>query len=193
MAEIFISYRRDDWRSAAWIYEGLRSKFGKRAVFRDVDSIRAGRVWDEKVAHEVENCRVLLAVIDKHWSASEFVTKEITEAVSRHRAIPVLIDVDTDVLNRLPPEIRDLNRHQSLHVTNDDCGLKLRKLTEDIRDEFDVDFLVTRCGTPVAATVAVAIVAGTAGLLYHHVLVGISLAVFSALLGIYLIKKLIIE
>jgi hypothetical protein len=48
---VFISYRRDDNPyPAAWLYANLSAKFGDERVFKDVDSISPGAVFEEEIA-----------------------------------------------------------------------------------------------------------------------------------------------
>lgn len=47
---VFLSYRRQDTEfSAAWLYERLVGRFGREAVFKDVDSINLGDDFPEAV------------------------------------------------------------------------------------------------------------------------------------------------
>src|SRR5262245_41868147 len=64
---IFISYRRDDSRSAAGrLYDWLRIAFGREQVFRDVASIGAGK-WRDKIDAALGSSAVCLAVIGVRW------------------------------------------------------------------------------------------------------------------------------
>ena len=104
---VFISYRRDDNPyPAAWLYANLSAKFGDERVFKDVDSISPGAVFEEEIARALSACRVLLAFIGRTWvtvtdeqgrrrldDPGDFVRREIEAALRRRiRVIPVLID-----------------------------------------------------------------------------------------------------
>lgn len=68
MAGIFISYRRDD--SAAFcgrMYDRLTERFGKEAVFKDVDSIPPGVEFAGYIQSVLRQCAVQLVVIGPHW------------------------------------------------------------------------------------------------------------------------------
>jgi hypothetical protein len=68
---IFINYRRSDSRHPAGrIYDALRSAFGRRSVFMDIDSIRVGREFPEALKEALAQSRVLIAIIGQSWLAS---------------------------------------------------------------------------------------------------------------------------
>ena len=65
---IFISYRRDDSSDVTGrIYDRLVKAFGRSAIFKDVNDIRLGADFRERVADEISQCQVLLAVIGPGW------------------------------------------------------------------------------------------------------------------------------
>jgi glycerophosphoryl diester phosphodiesterase len=105
---IFISYRRQE---TAWparqLYEVLTAKFGVDKVFKDVDDIKPGEDFDERIRGAVGACDVLLALIGPQWSTvtdeygrrrledpDDFVRLEIETALGRDdvRVIPILVD-----------------------------------------------------------------------------------------------------
>ncbi|MEP7285741.1 MAG: SUMF1/EgtB/PvdO family nonheme iron enzyme [Chloroflexota bacterium] len=68
MTKIFISYRRDDSADVAGrIYDRLVAKFGKDAVFKDVDSIPFGVNFKKHLEGVVQQCAVELVIIGKQW------------------------------------------------------------------------------------------------------------------------------
>ena len=68
---IFISYRRQDSpHITGRIYDKLTSKFGKSAVFKDVENIPIGIDFRDHINKELKNCSVLLAVIGESWNPS---------------------------------------------------------------------------------------------------------------------------
>jgi len=65
---IFMSYRREDTAMAAgWLYDRLRERFGASQIFKDVDTIRPGEDFVEKLNYAVGSCDVLLALIGDRW------------------------------------------------------------------------------------------------------------------------------
>lgn len=68
---IFLSYRREDEQGyVARLADGLGQAFGDDKVFRDVDSLPAGRSWKVGLDEMLENSTVLLAIMGSHWEAA---------------------------------------------------------------------------------------------------------------------------
>ena len=69
MADIFLSYRRDDSRSATGrLADRLEALFGPDRVFRDVDSIAPGLDFEAALARAIGGASVMLAVIGPRWA-----------------------------------------------------------------------------------------------------------------------------
>ena len=107
MNGIFISYRRDDSAGhAGRLFDRLVARFGKDAVFMDVEGIEAGVDFVETIEKAVGGCDVLLAVIGRTWLDSrdskgkrrlddeqDFIRLETSAALARNvRVIPVLVE-----------------------------------------------------------------------------------------------------
>src|SRR5574340_22257 len=68
MADGFLSYRRDDSRSATGrLADGLRAAFGAEGVFRDLDSIAPGQDFEAALARAIGGASVMLAVVGPRW------------------------------------------------------------------------------------------------------------------------------
>ena len=108
---IFLSYRRDDAAFAAgWVCKRLRSSWPGDAIFLDVDSIRAGDDFPERLRNALDCARVVLACIGPRWlcvqgadgrrrldDPEDFVRREIEHGLARAsrgecQVIPVFID-----------------------------------------------------------------------------------------------------
>ncbi len=106
MPRILVNYRRDD--SAAYagrLADRLREHFGRENVFVDIDTIRPGEDFIDRIDQSVAACDVLVAVIGKSWLTiadaqgrrrldreDDFVRMEIAKALERHvRVIPALV------------------------------------------------------------------------------------------------------
>ena len=69
---IAISYRREDSLPVTGrLYDRLQAKFGKRDVFMDFDSIRAGLDFREQIKHTIERANVVIAMIGPHWAGEQ--------------------------------------------------------------------------------------------------------------------------
>lgn len=131
MADIFVSYRRDDsnW-SAGRLNDAIAAAFGEERVFFDTVTIEPGDDFHEVLGSRVGACKVLLAVIGPKWleilegrtgDTNDFVRIEIAEAVRRNiRIVPVLIDgAKPPPASRLPDDIKILSRRQAVQVRAD--------------------------------------------------------------------------
>jgi len=130
---IFISYRRDDSRSAAGrLYDWMQIAFGREYVFRDVASIGAGK-WRDKIDAALACSAVCLPVIGPRWldatngarlfEADDLVRHEIRVALG----LPDLTVIPTLVEAAFVPAARALP---------DDLRVLLEWNVFTVRDEF---------------------------------------------------------
>jgi hypothetical protein len=135
MPKIFVCYRRDDSaHQAGRLYDSLVRKFGRRAVFKDVDSISLGDDFREILAEQVARCDVLLAVIGDGWLSSaspggsrrlddpdDYVRVEIEAALARGiPVIPVLVGhAPLPKPEDLPETLRGLPFRNGISVRRD--------------------------------------------------------------------------
>jgi hypothetical protein len=100
VADVFISYRRDDIAHARLLKEALGARF---AVFLDV-SMDYGEPWKERIAGSFEGCRVMLVLVGPAWldpknlerlrDPGDWVRRELASALARPdvvRVIPLLV------------------------------------------------------------------------------------------------------
>jgi hypothetical protein len=135
MSKIFISYRRDDTADITGrIYDRLVVKFGKQAVFKDVDSIPLGVNFKRYLNNIVEQCVVELVIIGKDWLAMvdergqrrlddprDFVRVEIEAALDRDiPVIPLLVaGAEIPREEELPSSIAELAYRNGMEVGRD--------------------------------------------------------------------------
>ena len=145
MPRILVNYRRDD--SAAYagrLADRLREHFGRENVFVDIDTIRPGEDFVDRIDQSIAACDVLVAVIGKSWltavdpkgrrrldQENDFVRTEIAKALERHiRVIPALVgDAGLPEAAQLPQDIVALSRRQAIEIS-------------DNRFHHDVDLLI---------------------------------------------------
>jgi hypothetical protein len=66
--QIFLSYRRKDSHFVGGrIFDSLVGEFGAGTIFRDTDSLLAGRYWADDIRKAVRQCRVVVVHIGEHW------------------------------------------------------------------------------------------------------------------------------
>ena len=107
MGNIFVSYRREDSSDVTGrIFDYLKTAFGEKHLFKDVDSIQLGTDFRDAIKQGVNRCHVLLAIIGDEWlqatgkagarrldDPDDFVRLEITSALDRDiPVIPVLVE-----------------------------------------------------------------------------------------------------
>ncbi len=147
---IFLSYRRDDSAGhVGRLYDALSDRFGKHAVFMDVDHIGAGADFVEALDRAVSACAIFIPVIGKRWTTiaddegrrlddpQDFVRVEIASALRRPdvRVVPVLVQgAPMPAPADLPLDVRDLHRRNAVELRDtrwrEDVALLVRELEE---------------------------------------------------------------
>lgn len=134
MSRIFISYRRAD--SAAMcgrIYDRLVAKFGRRDVFKDVDSIPLGVDFAQHIRDVLKDCDVEFVIIGRHWldatgpdgrrldDPDDFVRLEVEGALAGGMlVVPLLVDGATmPSADQLPESLRALALRNGMPVRYD--------------------------------------------------------------------------
>jgi TIR domain len=120
---IAISYRREDSMSIAGrLYDRLQTKFGKKNVFMDFDSIPPGVDFREHIHHTIQRSNLVIAVIGAGWlgkqaagprridDPNDFVHLEIACALKAQTPIiPVLVNnAQMPKPDELPSDIQGL-------------------------------------------------------------------------------------
>jgi len=129
MTKIFISYRRQDSKAIAGrIFDRLEAKFGRDAVFMDIDSIPPGEDFHDWLNESVAKASVVLALIGHGWvdardergarrleNPNDFVRIEIEAALGRKiPVIPLLIDgASFPRADELPPSLQPFTRRNA--------------------------------------------------------------------------------
>ena len=124
MAEIFISYRRDDTGILCERLAGrLSARFGAQRVFRDTSAITVGSAWEQVLHTALQDCYVVIALIGIGWLSArdaqgcprlfdphDFVRLELATALAqRKRIVPVLADgARMPQPQELPPDLAPL-------------------------------------------------------------------------------------
>jgi hypothetical protein len=128
--KIFISYRRDDAKyPARMIHNTLEGVLPRENIFMDVDSIPLGADFVKILEGWVDECEILLALIDPGWitatdsrtgrrridDPTDFVRIEVREALARGiLVVPLLLDGTTlPEATDLPADLKELVRRQA--------------------------------------------------------------------------------
>jgi hypothetical protein len=132
---IFISYRRSETTDVVGrLHEHLEQHFGAGTVFKDVNDITPGLMFEDVLADALARCKVAIIVIGPEWEEllqahkahtagdrPDYVVFEITRAFARHvPVIPLLVQRTTlPDAGALPSEVANLHRYQTLQLRPD--------------------------------------------------------------------------
>jgi hypothetical protein len=116
MLKIFISYRRQDSDAVSGrIRDWLASRYGKSAIFMDVDNIPFGTDFRKYLQDELDKSNIVLAIIGSNWltatkdgvrcldDENDLVRVELETAL--HASVPI---IPVLIGNALMPSLRDL-------------------------------------------------------------------------------------
>ncbi len=149
MGKIFISYRRADSEYVVGrIYSDLCAAYGKKNIFKDVDSIPLGVDFRDEIAKIVHDCDILIALIGEHWSTitdeagttrindpDDYLRIEVEEALKRD--IPVIPIITSNAKlpgeDDLPDSLKKLAFRNAIQVRPDpDYKSDFNRLKENI-------------------------------------------------------------
>jgi len=149
-SRIFICYRRDDSAGhAGRLRDRLAETFGATQVFRDIDNIRMGEDFVERVTRAIDACRVVLVVIGRQWlmaqtadghrrldDPEDYVRLEVAAALRASApttVIPVLVQGATmPRADALPEDLRPLSRRSALSAPDEQWTAEIDALIERI-------------------------------------------------------------
>jgi hypothetical protein len=132
---IFLSYRREDTPAITGrIYDRLVQRFGREAIFKDVDSIPLGVNFRQHIDSIIAECSVVLVVIGNRWAGGageagkrrlddprDFVRIEVESALKRGvPVVPLLVDHATMPLeDELPESLTELAYRNGMSIDYD--------------------------------------------------------------------------
>jgi hypothetical protein len=139
---IFISYRRSDSAGhAGRLYDYLKNYFGDERIFFDVDTIKPGTNFEQKLNDELDNSEAVLVLIGNQWLDSkdkegnrrldnphDYVRFEVETAIGKNIiVIPILLQgTQMPSANVLPETLYDLSRRNAIRLNDDhwnsDCN-----------------------------------------------------------------------
>jgi len=130
--KIFINYRREDARDAAFIIaKSLMARFGEAHVFFDRQGIQAGENFVSTIESAFDNCRIFIPLIGNEWNnilisryalgERDFVLEEISHAIDKGIVIiPVLLDdAVMPVKKDLPEKLHLFSEIQAFFLSTD--------------------------------------------------------------------------
>jgi hypothetical protein len=144
MPRITISYRRNDSGVITGrIFDRLALRYGRDAVFRDIDNIPPGVDFREHINHVLNETEVLLAIIGPAWLGSRAGQNRLNDEADAIRAeieislrkqlplIPVLVlGAGMPSVSELPASIQDFAYRNAVRVDSDqDFDVHMARLT----------------------------------------------------------------
>jgi hypothetical protein len=153
MAEIFLSYRRQDSESATGrLADALEAHFGDDRVLRDRE-FAAGENFVAAIRRAVESSTVMLVVIGRRWlgasdgggrrrldDPADFVRLEIELALAaRVGVVPVLVEgAAMPSAGELPLSLGDFSRCQALELSDTRWRYDADRLIETLQSRFAI-------------------------------------------------------
>jgi len=147
---IFISYRRSDTAGyAGRLYDFLKEYFGEEKIFFDVDTIRPGVDFEQKIRTELDQSGVVLVLIGRRWLESQdaggerrledpqdYVRREVETALTRNLVvIPVLLQgAPVPDGDELPGGLSDLSKRNALRLSDENWSADLGILTTVLKN-----------------------------------------------------------
>lgn len=158
MTNIFISYRRADseWITSR-IYDRLVTAFGKKNVFKDVDSLKLGGDFRGKLKEATARCDVMLVIIGPVWltvmdknggrrldNPDDFVRLEVETGLQRDGilVIPVLVGGATlPSADQLPDSLKQLAYNHAFTIHADPLfNRDMEALVREIKKHSGLDW-----------------------------------------------------
>jgi hypothetical protein len=147
---IFISYRRSDSAGyAGRLYDYLKNYFGDERLFFDVDTIKPGVNFEQKIKTELDNSAAVLVLIGNQWlgikdmngnrrldDPHDYVRLEVETSLNKNIAvIPVLLQgVQMPSGNELPEPLYDFSRRNAIKLSDENWNSDLRLLTTILKE-----------------------------------------------------------
>jgi hypothetical protein len=155
MAEIFLSYRRQDSASATGrLADRLEEHFGPARVFRDHESIVVGDDFAAAIRRAIEASTVVLVIIGPDWhrvtltsglrrldDPSDWVRLEIEAAFDADVAVvPVLVEgAVMPVAAQLPASLEALSRCQAIELSETRWRYDSERLIQSLQSRFAIE------------------------------------------------------
>lgn len=170
MAEIFLSYRRQDSSSATGrLADRLEAVFGPQRVFRDHDSIVAGDDFAAAIRRAIDASTVLIVVIGRAWldaaladgrrrldDPQDWVRLEIEAAFDAGLGVvPVLVEgAAMPGEAQLPPSLAALARCQAVELSETRWRYDTDRLAQALQTRFAIESQGALPGAPAGGAVA---------------------------------------
>lgn len=157
MAEIFLSYRRQDSQSATGrLADSLEAWFGPERVFRDHESIVAGEDFADAIRRAIDGSTVVLVMIGPRWvdaadaqgkrrldAVDDFVRLEIESALEAGvPLVPVLVEgAVMPGAHQVPASLAAFTRCQAIELSELRWRYDAQQLCQALQARFAIEAL----------------------------------------------------
>jgi TIR domain len=177
MAQIFISYRRDDSiAEAGRLCSDLMWQCGKSKIFLDYESIKIAEHFPTAIGEAIAASQVVLVVIGNQWlvnaagqrrleEPNDWVRQEIAAALTAKKKVIAVLVQGAKLPRRddLPETVRDLVEINCANLRYEDWRSDVRKLMQALQPEI-------HCKPPFQISTVSAILTSVALIVATHVL-----------------------
>ena len=167
---VFISYRRDDSAGhTGRLSDTLTKRLGDGQIFMDLDGIRPGADFLERIDKTLAACQAMLVVIGRRWLTAsragarrlddphDVVRREIATALERGlEIIPVLVDgAAMPHADELPADLSPLASRNAIEITDSRWSYDCDRLWRAIRQAAGHEEEATVPGLPAPRTTVI--------------------------------------
>ena len=134
MAKIVLSYRRDDSGTVTnWLTEKLVERYGREAIFRDIDSIQPTENFRKRIGRALRDCDFVVAIVGPGWvgrcgddgkarihADNDWVRVEVETALQLDiPLLPVLVEgAEMPQPDALPASLREMTEINALPISS---------------------------------------------------------------------------
>jgi hypothetical protein len=104
MAELFISYAREDKEFVRRLHRALEAK--GRKVWIDLESILPSAEWRQEIFEAVEAADAIVLIMSPHSATSKVCSDELSHAIQNNKRIIPILREDLDE-STLPNAVRE--------------------------------------------------------------------------------------
>jgi hypothetical protein len=132
MAELFISYAREDKEFVQQLHRALETK--GRKVWIDLEGILPSAEWRREIFEAIEAADAIVLIMSPHSAASKICSDELTHAIQNNKRIIPVLRKDLDE-STLPDAVRE--RQWLFFTERDDFEQSLSKLIAALDTDLD--------------------------------------------------------
>lgn len=127
--DIFLSHSHKNWKVANELKDELEWRFGLR-VFLAHKDIEPSKEWVSTILHKLEECRIFIPLLTRHFKSSNWTDQETGIAISKGKiVIPIKVDL-------LPYGF--INKYQALNWDRNNIENNIKRLVQILLTEGEI-------------------------------------------------------